>query len=94
MTPRRMAWRFAVLFWTVFGLVSGFQVWIGMITHGHSVVRLVSYYLLVWEAWLAATAAIAIASLAVITIWKKVPEPLVIAAAGAVGLLAYQFAAR
>jgi len=58
MTPRRMAWRFAVLFWTVFGLVSGFQIWIGMITHGHSVLRLVSYYLLVWEAWLAATAAI------------------------------------
>jgi len=58
MTPRRMAWRFAVLFWTVFGLVSGFQIWIGMITHGHSVVRLLSYYLLVWEAWLAATAAI------------------------------------
>jgi len=53
-----MAWRFAVLFWTVFGLVSGFQIWIGMITHGHSVVRLLSYYLLVWEAWLAATAAI------------------------------------
>ena len=58
MTPRRMAWRFAVLFWTVFGLVSGFQIWIGMITHGHSVIRLVSYYVLVWEAWLAATAAI------------------------------------
>jgi chromate transporter len=38
--------------------------------------------------WL--TAAVAIASLAVITIWKKLPEPLVIGAAGVVGLLAYQ----
>src|SRR5436305_284985 len=42
--------------------------------------------------WL--TASIAIVSLAVITITKRVPEPLIIAAAGAVGLLAYQFAAR
>src|ERR1043166_7023563 len=42
--------------------------------------------------WL--TASIAIASLAVITIWKRVPEPMIIAAAGAVGLLTYQFAAR
>jgi chromate transporter len=36
------------------------------------------------------TAAIAICSLVVITIWKKVPEPVVIGAAGAVGLFAYQ----
>jgi chromate transporter len=37
--------------------------------------------------WL--TASIAIASLAVITMWKKVPEPMVILAAGLVGLLGY-----
>ena len=28
MTPRRMAWRFAVIFWTLFGVVTGIQVWI------------------------------------------------------------------
>ncbi len=38
--------------------------------------------------WL--TAAIAIGSLLVITIWKRVPEPAIIGAAGVVGLLAYQ----
>ena len=58
MTPRRMAWRFAAFFWTLFGVISGFQVWISMITHGHSVPRLVGYYVLVWEAWFAATAVI------------------------------------
>ncbi|HXH38416.1 MAG TPA: histidine kinase [Thermoanaerobaculia bacterium] len=58
MTPRGVAWRFAILFWTVFGVITGIQVWISMITHGHSVPWLIFYYVLVWEAWLAATAAI------------------------------------
>ena len=53
-----MVWRFAVLFWTAFGVISGFQVWISMITHGHSVPRLMLYYVIVWEAWLVATVAI------------------------------------
>jgi hypothetical protein len=53
-----MAWRFAVLFWTVFGVVSGFQVWISMITHGHSVPRLIFYYVAISEGWLAATVGI------------------------------------
>jgi chromate transporter len=38
--------------------------------------------------WL--TAAIAVVSLVVITIWKKVPEPAVIAGAGVVGMVAYR----
>ena len=50
MTYRRAAW-VAAAFWTLFGLVTGLQVWISMITHGHSVPRLVGYYILVWEAW-------------------------------------------
>jgi hypothetical protein len=53
-----MAWRFAALFWTVFGMISGFQVWISMITHGHSVPLLISYYVMVWEGWFLATVAI------------------------------------
>src|SRR5207247_10086328 len=56
MSRRRVAWLFAAAFWTIFGLVTGIQVWISMITHGHSVPRLIGYYVLVWEAWLAATA--------------------------------------
>lgn len=58
MTPRGVAWRFAILFWTVFGVITGIQVWISMITHGHSVPRLIFYYVVVWEAWVGVTVAI------------------------------------
>ena len=58
MTPRRMAWRLAVIFWTVFGVISGIQVWISMITHGHSVPLLIFYYVAISEGWLLATVAI------------------------------------
>ena len=46
---------FAFLFWALFGLVAGIQVWISMLTHGHSVPWLLSFYLIVWWAWLAPT---------------------------------------
>ncbi|MGQ0800240.1 MAG: sensor histidine kinase [Pseudomarimonas sp.] len=46
---------FAAAFWTIFGLLVGIQVWISMITHGHSVPWLLSFYLIVWWAWLAPT---------------------------------------
>jgi anti-sigma regulatory factor (Ser/Thr protein kinase) len=58
MTPRQVAWRLAALFWTLFGVISGIQVWISMITHGHSVPRLIFYYVAVCEAWLVFTAGI------------------------------------
>ena len=58
MTTRRAAWWFATFFWFVFGLISGIQVWTSMLEHHHSVPRLLGYYVLVWEAWLVATAAI------------------------------------
>jgi len=58
MTPRRMAWRFAAIFWTLFGVVTGIQVWISMITHGHSVPRLILYYVAISEGWLVATGGI------------------------------------
>jgi two-component system, LytTR family, sensor kinase len=54
---RRM-WLAIALFWTAFGLISGFQVWISMITHGHSVPRLIGYYIAVWEGWFFASALI------------------------------------
>jgi two-component system, LytTR family, sensor kinase len=58
MAPRRTIWLFAASFWAAFGLVSGIQIWISMRTHGHSGLRLIGYYLLIWEAWLLPTAAI------------------------------------
>ena len=49
----------AAAFWTLFGLVTGIQVWIAMLDHGHNVPWLLSFYLLVWIAWLAPTYLIA-----------------------------------
>lgn len=59
MTPRRAATLAAALFWTIFGLLTGIQVWISMILHGHSVIRLVGFYVLVWEGWMGLTLVIA-----------------------------------
>ena len=59
MTSRKVGWIAAAAFWILFGLLSGFQVWVSMITHGHSVPRLVGFYLLVWTPWLGFSAAIA-----------------------------------
>jgi two-component system LytT family sensor kinase len=58
MTLRRPVWLFAASFWAVFGLISGVQVWISMITHGHSVPLLIGYHVVIWEGWLLPTAAI------------------------------------
>ena len=54
----RVLW-VAAAFWTLFGLVTGIQVWIAMLDHGHNVPWLLSFYLLVWIAWLAPTYLIA-----------------------------------
>lgn len=54
----RRTWIAIALFWTVFGAISGLQVWISMITHGHSVPRLIGFYILVWEGWFFASALI------------------------------------
>jgi hypothetical protein len=51
MKPRRVALWFAASFWVLFGLISGIQVWISMITHGHSVPLLIGYNVIVWGAW-------------------------------------------
>ena len=54
----RRFWFLLAALWLLFGLITGFQVWISMITHGHSVPRLVSYYVLVWAAWIGVSAVI------------------------------------
>jgi len=53
-----MKWLPVAAFWTALGLISGMQVWLSMIMHGHSVPLLVGHYVLVWEGWLALTWAI------------------------------------
>ncbi len=55
MTSRAALWPKIVLAWFFFGLISGTQVWLGMLTHGHSVPRLLAYHVVVWLAWLGPT---------------------------------------
>jgi two-component system, LytTR family, sensor kinase len=57
MTTRRFLW-LAAAFWFLFGLVAGVQVWISMITHGHSIPLLLGFHLAVWLVWIAPTALI------------------------------------
>ncbi len=59
MLSRRTSWVAAGAFWIVFGLLSALQVWISMITHGHSLPRLIGYYVLLWTPWLPFSALIA-----------------------------------
>jgi two-component system, LytTR family, sensor kinase len=54
----RRAWIFAACSWAFFGVISGVQVWLSMITHGHSVPLLIGYHVIVWEGWLLPTAGI------------------------------------
>jgi hypothetical protein len=49
----------AAAFWAVFGIVTGILVWISMIDHGHVVPWLLTFYFVVWIAWLVPTWAIA-----------------------------------
>ena len=69
MFGRSAIWGFAASFWGVFGFVSGVQVWLSMISHGHYVPLLLGYHVLVWEGWLLPTMAI----LALAKRWPVVP---------------------
>ena len=62
MAVSRRVWIFAATFWALFGTISGVQVWISMIHHGHSVPLLVGYHVLVWEGWLLPTALVVVLS--------------------------------
>jgi len=44
-------WLLSVTFWTIFGIASGVQIWVSMLAHHHSLPRVVSYQVLVWNAW-------------------------------------------
>lgn len=49
---RRIIWILSLSFWAGVGLLCGLQIWISMITHGHSLWRVLSYQVLIWIAWL------------------------------------------
>jgi hypothetical protein len=55
---RKIGWAAVASVWALFGIITGIQVWISMITHGHSLPRLIGFYVAEWETWLAATALI------------------------------------
>lgn len=55
MTPRRFLLA-AAAFWLMFGLLAGIQVWVSMVTHGHSLPLLLGYHVAVWALWLVPTA--------------------------------------
>ncbi|HSX62248.1 MAG TPA: histidine kinase [Tahibacter sp.] len=45
----------AASFWILFGVVTGILVWISMLDHGHSVPWLLSFFIIVWSAWIVPT---------------------------------------
>ena len=49
---RRSGWLLALGFWSLCGLISGLQIWIGMLSHKHYVPLLLGYQVLVWNGWL------------------------------------------
>lgn len=49
---RTRLWALAAVGWTLFGVISGLLVWLSMIDHHHSVVRMVLHYVAVWSAWI------------------------------------------
>jgi two-component system LytT family sensor kinase len=44
-------WLLSACCWTLFGVVSGMQIWISMLSHHHSLARIIVYQVLVWNAW-------------------------------------------
>jgi len=45
-------WTLATALWTLFGVACGLQVWLSMLAHNHSLVRLILYEIAVWSAWI------------------------------------------
>ena len=48
---RSQAWWLAAGFWTIFAVICSVQVWMSMLTHGHSLARIVLYQAVVWNLW-------------------------------------------
>jgi hypothetical protein len=56
---RAQAWLLAAAFWTMVAVICALQVWMSMLTHGHSLARIVLYQTVVWDAWIVIGFAIA-----------------------------------
>jgi two-component system, LytTR family, sensor kinase len=56
---RAHAMLLAAGFWTVFAVICAVQVWMSMLTHGHSLARIILYQAVVWNLWIAFGFAIA-----------------------------------
>ena len=56
---RPLLWILSLSFWTGLGLLCGLQIWISMIAHGHSLVRVLAYQVAIWNAWFVLTPGIA-----------------------------------
>lgn len=52
---RHLTWILSLSFWTALGVLCGLQVWISMLDHGHTLWRVVTYQVLIWNAWFALT---------------------------------------
>lgn len=68
----RRFWLTAAVLWLMFGLISGVQVWISMMSHGHSTARLIAYYVVIWFGWFGNTILIVLLSRR----WPIVPPSL------------------
>lgn len=44
--------------WFVIGILGAVQTWLAMITHGHSLPRMIAYHLAVWMVWMVMTPAV------------------------------------
>jgi two-component system LytT family sensor kinase len=49
---RAHAWLLAAGFWTIFAVICAVQVWMSMLTHGHSLARILLYQAVVWNLWI------------------------------------------
>jgi two-component system, LytTR family, sensor kinase len=49
----------AAAFWTLFGVVCALQIWLSMLEHHHSLVRLTLYQIAVWDVWVVVALGIA-----------------------------------
>ena len=65
----RRFWLIAAGIWLLFGLITGFQVWVSMLSHHHSVPLLMTYYVVLWEAWLAITCVVVV----LVRRWPVIP---------------------
>jgi hypothetical protein len=55
MSVRRTAWVPIAAFWSALALLLATQTWLSMITHGHSLPRMIGYQLAVWSVWVLLT---------------------------------------